>query len=244
MRRGRAGIGAHQQKQRREEKLKNLGKQIEEAQLEHVKGNLATFQTKLEDFATKYKKKINDNPLFRTQFQEMCQAIGVDPLASNKGFWGELLGFGDFYYELGVQIIDICFQTRRANGGLINEAELLTRLRKQRRATAQQICEDDIERAVKKLAAFGDGFRLIKVGSAKMVVSVPVELNQDHMAVLAHAENTAHSSLSQIKRDLRWSEARASSVLDLMLQEGMAWIDNQTGGEPDYWFPSLFRRKP
>lgn len=46
-----------------------------------MKGNLATFQTKLEDFATKYKKKINDNPLFRTQFQEMCQAIGVDPLA-------------------------------------------------------------------------------------------------------------------------------------------------------------------
>lgn len=41
---------------------------------------------------------------------------------------------------------------------------------------------------MKKLAAFGDGFRLIKVGSAKMVVSVPVELNQDHMAVLAHAE--------------------------------------------------------
>jgi len=25
----------------------------------------------------------------------------VDPLASNKGFWAELLGIGDFYYELG-----------------------------------------------------------------------------------------------------------------------------------------------
>jgi ESCRT-II complex subunit VPS22 len=34
----------------------------------------------------------------------MCSAVGVDPLASQKGFWAELLGFGDFYYELGVQI--------------------------------------------------------------------------------------------------------------------------------------------
>jgi len=29
--------------------------------------------------------------------------VGVDPLASNKGAWAQLLGFGDFYYELGVQ---------------------------------------------------------------------------------------------------------------------------------------------
>ena len=26
---------------------------------------------------------------------------GVDPLASNKGFWNDLLGVGDYYYELG-----------------------------------------------------------------------------------------------------------------------------------------------
>jgi len=24
----------------------------------------------------------------------------VDPLASNKGFWAEVLGIGDFYYEV------------------------------------------------------------------------------------------------------------------------------------------------
>jgi hypothetical protein len=29
---------------------------------------------------------------------------GVDPLASNKGFWAQLLGVGDFYYELAVQV--------------------------------------------------------------------------------------------------------------------------------------------
>lgn len=44
---------------------------------------------------------IRKNPAFRSQFHEMCTKVGVDPLASNKGFWAELLGIGDFYYELG-----------------------------------------------------------------------------------------------------------------------------------------------
>lgn len=44
---------------------------------------------------------IKKNPTFRSQFHEMCAKVGVDPLASNKGFWAELLGIGDFYYELG-----------------------------------------------------------------------------------------------------------------------------------------------
>lgn len=45
---------------------------------------------------------IRKNPTFRAQFHEMCAKVGVDPLASNKGFWAELLGIGDFYYELGL----------------------------------------------------------------------------------------------------------------------------------------------
>ena len=36
--------------------------------------------------------------------KEMCASIGVDPLASNKGFWSNMLDIGDFYYELGNNI--------------------------------------------------------------------------------------------------------------------------------------------
>lgn len=39
---------------------------------------------------------------------------GVDPLASNKGFWAQLLGVGDFYYELSVQVR---LNTRGPDGG-------------------------------------------------------------------------------------------------------------------------------
>ena len=54
----------------------------------------------------------------------MCSNIGVDPLASNKGMWAQLLGFGDFYYELGVQVVEGCLSTRPLNGGLIDLAGL------------------------------------------------------------------------------------------------------------------------
>ena len=54
----------------------------------------------------------------------MCANVGVDPLASNKGMWAQLLGFGDFYYELGVQIVEACLATRAHNGGLMELGSL------------------------------------------------------------------------------------------------------------------------
>ena len=43
--------------------------------------------------------------------------IGVDPLASSKGFWAEILGVGDFYYELGIVIVQVrhCLFTFQAS---------------------------------------------------------------------------------------------------------------------------------
>jgi ESCRT-II complex subunit VPS22 len=64
---------------------------------------LSEFKASLEDFAVKHKKEISKNPVFRSQFLKMCKQIGVDPLSSNKGFWVDVLGVGDFYYELAVR---------------------------------------------------------------------------------------------------------------------------------------------
>ena len=68
---------------------------------------------------------IRKDPVFRAQFHTMCANIGVDPLASNKGVWAQVLGFGDFYYELGVQIVEACLATRSLNGGLMDMQSLM-----------------------------------------------------------------------------------------------------------------------
>lgn len=38
-------------------------------------------------------------------------------IVASKGFWAVKLGVGDFYYELGVQIVEICIATSHLNGG-------------------------------------------------------------------------------------------------------------------------------
>ncbi|EXB50279.1 hypothetical protein L484_017816 [Morus notabilis] len=99
--RRRPGIGGLQNAAAARDQYRLLGENVAKVRTDLMKEQLATFRSQLEEFACKHKNDIRKNPAFRSQFHEMCTKIGVDPLASNKGFWAELLGIGDFYYELG-----------------------------------------------------------------------------------------------------------------------------------------------
>ncbi|XP_039769449.1 vacuolar-sorting protein SNF8 isoform X5 [Ornithorhynchus anatinus] len=201
---------------------------------------LDTFKTNLEEFASKHKQEIRKNPRFRVQFQDMCATIGVDPLASGKGFWSEMLGVGDFYYELGVQIIEVCLALRHRNGGLITLEELQQQVLKGRGKLAQDVSQDDLIRAIKKLKALGTGFSIIPVGGTYLVQSVPAELSMDHTVVLQLAEKRGCVTVGEIRTCLKWETQRAQQVLDHLLKEGLAWLDLQGPGEAQYWLPALF----
>lgn len=67
----------------------------------------------------------------------MCNAIGVDPLAGSnrpatggKGWWAQVVGgdVGDFYFGLGVRVVEVCRGTRGENGGLIGVGEVRERV--------------------------------------------------------------------------------------------------------------------
>ncbi|KAG6634589.1 vacuolar protein sorting-associated protein 22 homolog 1 isoform X2 [Carya illinoinensis] len=153
--RRRPGIGGLQNAATARDQYRLLGENVAKIRTDLMKEQLATFRSQLEEFARKHKNDIRKNPAFRSQFHEMCAKVGVDPLASNKGFWAELLGIGDFYYELGVQIVDICLATRPHNGGLINLQELCNVLRQRRKSDRGAVSEDDCLRAISKLKAQG-----------------------------------------------------------------------------------------
>ncbi|XP_059444646.1 vacuolar protein sorting-associated protein 22 homolog 1 isoform X2 [Corylus avellana] len=153
--RRRPGIGGLQNAAAARDQYRMLGENVAKIRTDMMKEQLATFRSQLEEFARKHKNDIRKNPAFRSQFHEMCAKVGVDPLASNKGFWAELLGIGDFYYELGVQIVDICLATRPHNGGLINLQELCNLLRQRRKSDREAVSEDDCLRAISKLKAQG-----------------------------------------------------------------------------------------
>lgn len=128
---------------------------------------------------------------------EMCAAIGVDPLASGKGFWS-VLGMGDFYYELSVQVVEVCMAYANQCGGLMELDELRQRLMKAR-ASAQKgtISNEDIIMAAKKLKIFGNGFTVYSIGKGRyMVQSIPGELSLDETSVMQLASDQKTGSIT------------------------------------------------
>ena len=100
----------------------------------------------------------------------MCAAIGVDPLSSSKGFWAEVLGMGDFYYELSVRVVEYCMAYRDATGGLIALSTIAKSLKAE---------PADIETALGKLRTLGKGYQVIGKGSSAIVQAVPGEFSDD-----------------------------------------------------------------
>lgn len=237
----RAGVGAIQKQKLAQAKYKDKGNEIAEDQMAQMSKQLMVFQDKLGEFAGKYKNEIRKDPQFRRQFQEMCASIGVDPLASGKGFWSEMLGVGDFYYELGVQIIEVCLATSHRTGGLMYLDELRQRLIASRtRSQQQDISIDDLLRAIKKLKVLGNGFTVIAMGTKYLVQSVPGELSMDHTTILQIAQDSGCVDVSKIQSQLNWQQDRIVRALDYMVKEGLAWVDDQSPKGRHYWFPALF----
>ncbi|XP_039599081.1 vacuolar-sorting protein SNF8 [Polypterus senegalus] len=124
--------------------------------------------------------------------------------------------------------------------GLITLEELHQRVLKGRGKFAQDVSQDDLTRAIKKLKSLGNGFSMIPVGGTYLVQSVPAELNMDHTVVLQLAEKKGFVTVSEIRSSLTWETERAKHVLEHLLKEGLAWLDTQASGEPQYWLPALF----
>ncbi|KAL1116916.1 hypothetical protein AAG570_005385 [Ranatra chinensis] len=243
--RRRAGIGAVQKQKLEQERYRDKGTEIQENQFEQMTRRLEVFRDNLEEFASKHKNEIRKEATFRRQFQEMCASIGVDPLASGKGFWS-VLNLGDFYYELSVQIVEVCLATADKNGGLIGLEEVRERLVRARGKAQrhQEITLDDLLCAAKKLKSLGNGFSVVPVGGGRYLVqSIPTELSMDQTGVLSRvaASPTASVSVAELCSHLGWEERRAQKALDALIQEGLAWIDkHDPGGTELYWFPSFF----
>ena len=96
----------------------------------------------------------------------MCTAIHVDPLSSSKGYWADILGIGDYYFELGVKIVQISLQTRSINGGIIELDDLVQKLKSSSTFESSKVSSEDIVKAVSKLSCLGNGYRILEVTSS------------------------------------------------------------------------------
>ena len=164
--------------------------------------------------------------------------------SASKGFWSQVLGVGDFYYELAVQIVEVCVATSEQNGGLISLDELLLRVRKARgkSRSAQDVSPDDILRAIKKLRSLGDGFAVIEPANGQgrvLIQCIPGELSMDHTAILNSLQTRSSFTVEQLREQFKWSDERIQTAIEFMVKEGLVWVD-QKGRSTEYFFPGLF----
>jgi ESCRT-II complex subunit VPS22 len=117
--RRRPGIAGLQRDVNARAQYRATGEEVRKATAAEMAAQLALFRTRLERFAADHKAEVRADPAFRAQFHAMCASVGVDPLASGKSLWAELLGLGDYYYELGVTVLEACLASRPHNGGLM-----------------------------------------------------------------------------------------------------------------------------
>ncbi|PIA19755.1 vacuolar-sorting protein SNF8 [Coemansia reversa NRRL 1564] len=234
------GIGGLRRKEAERQALSKKGTELAKREIDKLQEQIGLMKTNLEEFVREHQRDIRNNPVFRVQVQRMCQLIGVDPLASRKGYMAELLGVGDFYCELGIQIIDICVATRFMNGGLIDLEELRQRLIRRRLKGSEPVVEDDIKRAISQLAPLKGGYRIVDFGGRKIVQSVAREMNADTSMVLGLAQQTCKFTIEDVRIGLGWDEHRIRACVDDMLRSGIIWVDHQGAVMSEYWVPAFF----
>ena len=135
MRKG-VGLGAFDRRNLASQQYAYHGTTVRAEHVSSLTTQLSVFQSLLQQFAVSHAKEIRSSPTFRAEFTRMCNAIGVDPLASSSGrkdgsnFWAQVLGrsVNDFYFELAVRVVELCRATKDVNGGLMSVAEARERI--------------------------------------------------------------------------------------------------------------------
>ena len=217
---------------------------------ETLQAQLAVFQSLVHNFALTHAKDIRANPEFRAEFARMCSALNIDFLASSYqreadggSIWAQLLGgsVNDFYFNLGVLIVEECRATRAENGGLMSVDDVRARISAGRAGSVgggMQVSDDDIKRAVDSLAPLGSCFSIMKIGHRSLIRSVPKELNTDQSTVLEAAQVLGYVTISMLQLNLGWERPRAHAVIEDLMADSLVWVDTQVG-ENEYWSPAF-----
>ena len=86
------------------------------------------------------------------------------------------------------------------------------------------------------MQTLGKGFSVIRTARSEMILSVPLELNTDHQQLITAAKDRGYVSFSIIGN---WQELRFAQAIEMLISEGLVWIDEQAGSETLYWFPGM-----
>jgi ESCRT-II complex subunit VPS22 len=241
------GLSSLQRQASSLESYSTLSSALSQSQLVALSSQLQHFQSTLRAFATKHRRRILSDPIFRAQFADMCTQLGVDPLGGGrKGIWDHV-GIGEWTYGLAVQVVDVCLAAKERNGGLIEVSEVVRGVSRLRGEGEGGITPADITRAIRALEPLGCGYSIIQVGGRRMVRCVPAEIDTDALVVVESAAELGkgwvdEQDLASWTLKTSWTAERLQAALNkALVGDGLVWIDEQAqGGGKEYWVPSLW----
>ncbi|GAA5866812.1 hypothetical protein JCM3774_001809 [Rhodotorula dairenensis] len=258
-----AGISSLQRHLDTAENWHSLGASLAAQQTASLSAQLATFQHALSRFSSLHRQQILSSPSFRTHFSQLCHELGVDPLGGGaKGLWDKI-GVGDWYYALGVQVVDVCLAKRERGGGLVALDEVLHGVEKLRNPTGKkavagstfQVTEEDVHRAIEALEPLGCGYAILTIGAGspgakKVVRCSPGGLDRDSLVVVEAASTNGRGAVTrdelQQYRAGQWDLDRVDRALEkALMDDGTVWLDEYLVGahgavQRDYYAPGLF----
>ncbi|GAA5925588.1 hypothetical protein JCM3775_001449 [Rhodotorula graminis] len=222
-----AGLSSLERYLDQSQSYNSLGTSLAAQQSASLSSQLATFQAALSTFSSQHRAKILSSPTFRSHFSQLCAELGVDPLGGGaKGLWDKI-GVGDWYYALGVQVVDVCLRVRERSGGLVALDEVIREVVKLRggagggagggggagkgggkkgaggaattttTTSEATITEADVQRAIEALEPLGCGYAILSVGGKKVVRCSPGGLDRDSLVVVEAASANGRGAVTR-----------------------------------------------
>ncbi len=148
------------------------------------------------------------------------------------------MGGANFYYELGVQLFNVCLGLRARTGGVLELTEALKWVNKLRGSSP--VTAEDLRKAIDTLSVLGKGLSVMRpAGGSEFILSVPIELDNDPQELISTGKERGFVDKDSVPgwSPQRFQKAAVSATQEALVAEGIVWVDEDEG-RVSYWFPA------
>ena len=215
-------------------------------QLEERAERIATARKRLSQAFEKHGDTFLNVPSYRSALASLLTEMGYDPdawIAQARRESGMMQRFlkGEARADDLRRVILRLGEDTHKTGGIMLFSELLVRLDK----LGWHTTPNEVEEVLNSLAKEGliQGVST-QEGGSKIIVFVPVTLTDDPRSVLTlAAQNNGELTIEDVVVGLGWAENRAKTVLDLLVERGVAKMQRSYSRSTKYWFPGLRKKR-
>jgi len=185
-------------------------------------------------------------PAYRSALVELLTDLGYEPepwisqATQKRGMVGRLLRGDNRHDGIRRDILRLAEESR-SSGGVMLFSELLYRLDK----FGWHTSPDEIVKVIDAMTREGLLHGMTSASEGTRIVSfIPVSLTGDPGQVLElAATRDGRLSIEDIVVGLGWTDSRARSALDLLVENGVTKVQKSFSKSTTYWFPGLRKKK-